>query len=206
MADNGELIPYQQKVQPTRRLSPLSAKHVRFCEMIFSGTKPNYQCYLETCAESPATHIDTAKSAARKLLRRPAVREYLRLLQEYALSHSRATVDHILSGLNAVAFSDRTAIFNDDGSMKPPDKWPRDFKEAVESIEIKEFYSNKKDKETGEITQVVSSREFKVKCGSRLRALELLMQFRKMIGHGATEINDADLPLTVGGEASRDAV
>lgn len=86
------------------------------------------------------------------------------------------TSEDILEELARLGFSDVTAIFNDDGTLKHPKDMPVEVRRAIKSIEFEELWEgNKSDTKDGEDKgRFVIGRIVKVVLHSKERGLELL--------------------------------
>lgn len=179
------------KVEKTRRKSELTVKQLRFILGIFDEQLTSTDAYLKYVALSPELDRKSAGDAASRLLARPEIRKYMREVQEHELQTAAVTFNRLVHTSAAIAFADRTKMFNEDGSIKPPHEWPRDLQIACDGVEIEEK-DGWVEGEDGEMVRGVVGRKIRVKMGgSKLKACELLMKLKKMLDKDNVEERQA---------------
>ncbi len=185
MSRSGKLEPFEK----TSRRCTLTAKQVRFILGYWNEGLSATDAYLKYIAKKPdsLSRID-AGNAASAILGKKEAREYLREMQEEDFRVARITGNRLVAMVEAIAFADRTKMFNVDGSIKPPHEWPENLRLACDGVEIEER-DGWIESPDGEPTRGVVGRKIKVRTGgAKLEALKLLMKFKKMIEK--TETNE----------------
>lgn len=118
----------------------------------------------------------TAHVQGHDLLKNPKVAALVAELEEKSIQKIQRTANHVLEELARLGFSDVTAIFNDDGTLKHPKDMPVEVRRAIKSIEFEELWEgNKSDTAAGEDKgRFVIGRIVKVVLHSKEKGLELL--------------------------------
>lgn len=118
----------------------------------------------------------TAAEQASRLLTDARMRALVQANEAATEVKLERTADKVLEELARLGFSDVTAIFNDDGTLKHPKDMPVEIRRAIKSIEFEELFegnrSNTKDGEDG--GRFVIGRIVKVVLHSKEKGLELL--------------------------------
>ncbi len=185
-----------------RRARDLSARDIRFCQLhVERGRGHAVACYLEAGFE-PRTTPSRTNKAANYLLRKPAVREYLRALRRHAAEIARTTLAEVVAAVRAVALTDRRALFDERGGIRPPHEWPADLAAAVDRLETTELFEPDPGAE-GE--KQLKGYARKVKFADRLAALVKLVEFAGLGPRKAESLppgkrNAAVLELVIGPE------
>jgi len=118
--------------------------------------------------------IGLSASKVAMILRRPRVSNVVQLIDREIGAQLGVTAHRLIGHLAAVAFSDIRDLFGPDGEMKKPSDWSDEVAAAIESIETDELYAGiGKDR-----VQIGHTR--KVKRAPKLKAIELLMQIKKL--------------------------
>lgn len=136
-----------------------------------------------------------AAEQASHLLSNPKVRALVDALTSATEVKLERTADKVLEELARLGFSDVTAIFNDDGTLKHPKDMPVEVRRAIKSIEFEELFegnrSNTKDGEDG--GRFVIGRIVKVVLHSKEKGLELLGKNLKLFTDKVEHSVDDDL-------------
>lgn len=136
-----------------------------------------------------------ADSQAVRLLADARVRELITANTDALEVKTSRTADKVLEELARLGFSDVTAIFNDDGTLKHPKDMPVEVRRAIKSIEFEELFegnrSNTKDGEDG--GRFVIGRIVKVVLHSKEKGLELLGKNLKLFTDKVEHSVDDDL-------------
>ncbi len=124
--------------EPRRRRDPppLTAREARFCQL-WVETGVAARSYID--AGFPHASRNAAAVAARRRLRRPAVREYIQALHRHAAETARTTLAEVVAAVRAIALGDRRALFDERGGLRPPHEWPADLAAAVARFETTEL-------------------------------------------------------------------
>ncbi len=136
---------------------------------------------------------------AHKLLTKPNVGEYIRAALDEFLDAERVTTPRIAQALAREAFADRTAVFDAEGTVKPPAEWPAKVAAILVGYEVTESVHPR--------TGAVTARPVKLKFADPLKALKTLAAWRGMVGAKAVasgEVGIADGGVTVIIEGSSD--
>ena len=102
--------------------------------------------------------------AASKLMAVPAVAEHVEKRVQDKLRGAGVRADRVLQELAAIAFSDASAIFDQNGNIKPASKWDEATRAALAGIEVE-----RTTRHGDSATEIA-----KVKRWDKLRALELI--------------------------------
>lgn len=150
----------------------LTEKQERFCQAYlidFNATK--------AAKEAGYSH-ETAYSIGHENLSKPEIQVRINELRISMGKSFNVTRERIAQELARIGFSDIRELFNEDGSLKPPNEWPDDLAATVASIETDELFQGVgRDREQIGFTK-------KVKVWEKVKALEALC---KLIGYNAPE-------------------
>jgi phage terminase small subunit len=164
----------------------LTVRQIRFCQN-YANTGKGYQSYLDA-GFPPGVSRDATDKAMARLARKPGIIEYIRELQNQAADEARVTVARVVQGLADSAFADRTMIFNDDGTIRPPSQWPEALRSIIAGVEVEEEIEDRaKVSEGGGVEYApVRVRKWKVKFERSLEAKKILAQWLRMVGKDVT--------------------
>jgi len=85
----------------------------------------------------------------------------------------------IVNELEAIAYSDPTSIFKNDGSLKPIDEWPEQVRKSVAGIDVAETTTD-----DGETTTIIK----KIKLNPKIKALEIMAKEAELL-HEKVDVN-----------------
>lgn len=187
----------QEQREPGRKLKhstrpdldQLSAQDIRFCQHYAENGNATEAYRQAKYWNSKSADVTVWKAASDKL-RNLQVRQYIRHLRQEAADVAQVTVNALAVGFAAVAYTPRTAIYDEHGEMKPFGEWPLVLQQIVTGF----------DPVTDENGKV----RYKVKFERGMEARKILAQWRGMIGADAEKPNAGDKKLVVGGEADPD--
>lgn len=112
-----------------RKLTPLQEKFVAHYAIHFNGTAAVKHAGFDT--EWPGRY-------AVELLSKPLIQERVnKVIESLGELHFRLA-DEVTGDLRAMKRADRTAIFNEDGSLKDPAEWPEECKLLLAGVDIEE--------------------------------------------------------------------
>lgn len=109
-----------------------------------------------------------ADNVISRLMRLPHVSAYIEKLKAERAKRVDIKADEVLLELSRIAFSDLRKLFDENGAVTDPKKWPKSLARAVASIEVDELY----DYEDGRRINIGQKK--KVKFWPKVPALELL--------------------------------
>lgn len=127
-----------------------------------------YRFLYPDCADS------TSFQQGSKYLRKPHVRAKIREIQQQAVIEQDITIRKIARAFSQEAFADRTAVYADDGTIKPIAEWPDELRNLIVSVKC--------HKDTGKIIEVKFERSHDAK--------KILAQWRGMIGSDLAVISE----------------
>lgn len=133
---------------------------------------------------------DTAYSIGSENLSKPEIADAI--AEAAAKRNQRVEIagDFVLSELHALADADLSAIFNEDGTIKPVHEMPVRVRKSISSIEVEELFGDDADTELegqplgGALRRrrkVVIGHVRKIKFWSKDRALELLARHKSLL-------------------------
>lgn len=160
--------------QNAYRLQGLIARGLRNCR---GPERKVVRAYWEDPLKSPKEIGEAVGLSATKvsiIMRRQRVRDVIHLIDQEVGATLGVTAHKMIGHLAAVAFGDVRGLFNEDGSMKLPHEWSDFDAAAVESVETDELFAGS----GREREQIGYTR--KIKRASKLKAIELLMQIKKL--------------------------
>lgn len=159
---------------------PLTLQEIRFCQRwVEHGSGPRA---IEEAGFSNASQ-NARYNHAFRLLRKPKIREYIRVLQQAAADAAHVTTTIIAQGLARTAFADRRKLYDPKtGRLLDPHEWPDDVAATVESIDTDEIHDSD--------GQVVGYSK-KVRTAKRTEAQKVLAQWLRMIGGDAVPTDAA---------------
>lgn len=153
-----------------RRPSHLTAQEIRFAQYLVTDCLTQAAAYLK--AGFPARPTPNATDqAAFRLVNNRKIKTYIEHLQHVAAIAAELTVEEIAAGVANVARADRRGMFAPNGTLLPPDQWPQDVADTLESAEMAETTGRRKVRYLK-----------KVKTASRMAAWAKLMEWRGMTG------------------------
>ncbi len=127
-------------------------------------------------------------------------------MQSEAADAEQITVHRLARSLGQQAFAKRTQIFDSNGRVKPPDRWPEELQAIVTGFDVDETtqvtFSIDANGETVKVETVTVT--YKVKFERSTEAKKLLAQWLGMVGSEVTLKDVTTNPLVVGGEAEVD--
>lgn len=159
-------------------MAPLNHKQKAFARF-YTTLGPTFGNATES-AKQAGYSPRTATEQGSRLLTVVKVRELIKELgtktEEKLERKLSRTQDNILEELARLGFSDVTAIFNDDGTLKHPKDMPVEVRRAIKSIEFEELWEgNKANTADGEDKgRFVIGRIVRVVLHSKEKGLELL--------------------------------
>jgi phage terminase small subunit len=109
-----------------------------------------------------------ADNICARLLKRPAVAAYIEKLKAARSKRTDIKADDVLRELSYVAFSDVRRLFDENGAISDPRKWPKSLARAVCSIEVEELYEHDGTR------RINIGQKKKVKFWPKVPALEML--------------------------------
>jgi phage terminase small subunit len=171
-----------------RRPPRLTAQQIRFAQYIVTDGLSQAAAYLKAGFDAKETPEATSQAAYR-LVKNRYVSKYIEHLQKVAATVAELTVEEIAAGVANIARADRRGMFDKAGRLLPPDQWPDDVADTLESAEM------------GETTGPGRKKTYlkKVKTSSRLAAWAKLMEWRRMTGTDkAADKHDGPDKLTIG--------
>ncbi len=110
----------------------LTAQEVKFCQYIsesMSGIDALKKAGYKFSSEA------SYYTSANRLLRIDKIRKYLAELREQASKTAKINFNKVVEQWSYIAFGDRRAIYNQDGTLKPPHEWPHEIQVSVASAE-----------------------------------------------------------------------
>lgn len=162
----------------------LTVREIEFCKLYATDSEIHgnaVQCFFKAGLAAPAeqgtTPYHVAGDAAAVLLRTPKVSSYVGKLIKEAHDVAKITVSRLAQSLGRDAFADRSAMFDDAGDQLPPNKWPKELRSIISSIDPVELKSG--------------ARAYKVKFNSATEAKKILAQWLKMIDKADKPSEDA---------------
>ncbi len=187
----------QEQREPGRKLNhstrpdldQLSAQDIRFCQH-YAETGNATEAYKQAKYHNSKGPDSAVWFASSTKLRNPKIRLYIRYLRQQAADVAEVTVSSLAVGFAAMAYTPRTAIFDDAGKMKPFGEWPLVLQQIVTGFDP--------------VTDENGNVSYKVKFERGMEARKILAQWRGMIGADAEKPNAGDKKLVVGGEADPD--
>jgi phage terminase small subunit len=174
MSENSNTPPSR----PKRKRPNLSLREIRFAEHYVEN-----QCAADAyrTAFPPAASDQATRVLAFRVLRNPAVQRLIYDLRQEALDAARVSVARIAQALARVAFCDRADLFDEEGALLPPHRWPADVRATVESVESEDIYTTVSG-EGGVKRRELRGHVRKVHTAKRTEALRILATWKKMIG------------------------
>ena len=172
--------------KPPRKKPPrpaLSAREIKFCSHYFEHGVAT-EAYR--AAGYPIRPADSVKVLAWRVLRKPAVRDYIHELRQEACDAAKVTVNRLAQGLARIAFADRGDLFDEHGRLLPPGQWPKDIAGTIEGIESEDLFEVTSEPGKAKRKELVGYAR-KVKTARRAEAIKLLMQWRDMIRDASEE-------------------
>ena len=169
---------------PRRRRDPppLTAREVRFCQL-WVETGNAARSYIDAGFRHASPNA--AAVAARRVLSKAAVRDYVQTLRCQAADAARATLAEVVATIRAIALADRRALFDEHGRVRPPQEWPADLVATIDQVETKELFESVPGAK-GKKKQLKGYAR-RVKFGNKLAALVKLVQVAGLAGPGPGE-------------------
>jgi len=180
----------------------LSLREIRFCQL-YAETENATQSYVDAGFSHGRP---TAGQLAFRLLKKVQIREHIQDLRDAACESAKITTAKIARSLSQQAFTDRRAVFDTQGRMKPPHQWPKELAACIAGIEVDNLEEWKVDTESGGRKKAIVGYRWKVKFERSTEAKKILAQWLGMIGAEATGVVPQSNPLVVGGEADPSAL
>ncbi len=171
---------------PKKRARPkpdLTLREVRFAEHFVEHGNASEAYRAAGYAERPAT---STWVLAFRVLRNIRVQQLIRTLRQEAIDATRVSVNRLVQALARIAFANRGDLFDEEGRVLPPSRWPADIAAAVEGVESEELYETVSEfddaaKKTVR-RKVLVGHVRKVKTARRTEAIRILAQWKRMIG------------------------
>lgn len=175
--------------------SPLTTQEVRFCRLYAESGNA-------TQAAEDAGYVSTDRVAlaqrAKYLLKKPQISECVARMRREAADAEQVTVNRLAQSLGRQAFADRTRIFDADGRMTRPDRWPEELRSIVAGFEVEEETETVTDPASGhQVVRVTTT--YKVKFERSSDAKRILASWLGMTGTDVTLKDVKETPLVVGG-------
>lgn len=169
--------------KPTRRHEPdpppLSAKEIRFAQLCAESGRV-YRSYLDA-GLPPGPDERSTRMRASRLVRNRYIWAYVLHLRRVADAAARVSVEELAAIVANFATADRRKLFDRQGRLLPPHRWPDDVAATVESVEMAD---PPKPAAKGKGKKARPSRAAapvkKVKTVSRLAAAAKLMDWKGM--------------------------
>lgn len=155
----------------------LTPRQARFCEEYVVDLNGTQAAIRAGYAESGA------RSEASRMLTNPNVRDYIEELQSGKRRVREVRADRILDTLEAIAYGDVSAFFDEDGELLPRKEWPEGAHLLVAGIEFK----------TVQLGEGAVEHIAKIKLVDRLKALNLLAQHKALLTQKIEITADDDL-------------
>jgi phage terminase small subunit len=144
----------------------LEPKQELFCQHLVASEKMNQtRAYMKAF---DTENRDTAAVQASVLLRNHKVKARVDELMKERAERLKVKADDVLRELQRIGYSDTRKVFNKDGTVKHPSKWPTDLARAIASIEVDETFEMKGK------SRVWTGYVKKVRFWPKVQALELL--------------------------------
>lgn len=193
------------RARRTVRLYPLTAKEIQFCHSILEGNSAS-EAYREHIARSDNVAQSTVESGASRVLKRDSIRAYIRKCAHESANAAMVTGSALVAKLRGLGLTDFSGIFDDKNRLLPRSQWPPGIAEFL-VIESEEEWKNVYNEKSGEWEEVRIRWKTKVKVPKAIDALNTLARILKMIGENSKiDLAEDHIPLTIGGQANRDAV
>lgn len=170
-------------------LDALSVQDIRFCQHYAEHGNASEAYRNAKYHNSKAADVTVWKAASDKL-RNLQVRQYIRYIRQQAADVADITVAALAVGFAAVAHTPRTAIYDEQGEMKPFHEWPLVLQQIVTGFDP--------------VTDDTGKVRYKVKFERGMEARKVLATWRGMIGADAEKPGDGDKKLVIGGDADPD--
>ena len=183
MAEKLSLQEIREQIEKTALL--LSVPHKRFCDEYLANGNVAYKAYL---AVFQTNNKNVASRKAWKLMKRHGVREYINLCKRFTteelLNHLTVSKERVLDEEAKLAFADIRNMFDDNGELLPPTKWPEEIARAASGIDIDQRWDSVNEK---------WQYKYKIKLNDKGRALQRLETVLGM--NKAAELTDKDSDL-----------
>lgn len=115
----------------------VTMKHIRFAHAYLISMNATKSAKEAGCA---GTH-ETLKTIGCKTLALPHVQELIAKLQAERLERLVVEQDDVVRELSKIAFSDTGDMFNENGALIEPKKWPENLRRSVQAVEVFKFNS-----------------------------------------------------------------
>ena len=178
---------------PKKRERPakpdLSLREIRFAQHYAEHGCASAAYRAAGFSDKPATSVHVL---AWRVLRKPAVRSYIRQLRDEACTAAQVTTNRLAKALANIAFANRADLFDDKGRLLPPDQWPPDVAATVEGIESEDLFELISAKGQPKRKELKGHAR-KVKTAGRLGALKLLAEWKGMVKDAQAEMFDQEI-------------
>jgi hypothetical protein len=161
-----------RKSKPRHKTTPpLSVKQIRFAQLCVERGQV-YRSYLDA-GLPPGPDEQATRMRASRMVRNRYVWEYIQHLRHVAAEAAKVSVEGLVATVANLMLADRRGLFDCQGRMLPPHRWPDDVAATVEAIEMAD------PKGRGKAAKAAGVK--KVKTASRLAAAVKLMEWKGML-------------------------
>jgi phage terminase small subunit len=131
---------------------------------------------------------------ASSLMRRPLIKDRIRHLKRELIQVALVTLPRLVVALADQAFADRRQLFDDDGVLKPVQKWPAWTGHTINTIKVTERVMRPKSFVRGDDPddEVVVERRTEIKMDTPFEAKRILAEWQGMIGKQADDANSKE--------------
>jgi phage terminase small subunit len=120
--------------------------------------------------------------AGKKLLRKAQIRRYIRNLQDAATEAAGVTAADLVRAFKRIALADLAALYDADGQMLPPHRWPECVRLCVRKVRERVVVEDRPDPTDATKVIKVAVTRYEVEFESKTESLKVLAAWKRLVG------------------------